>query len=110
MDDLPIQGDGNGLGGIDDPLDVAPGDLPALDGDHTVAVEALDMSPGNPGVDRGDFAAGHQFRLFHRFLNGIDRALDVDHYAFAQAHRGVGPHADDIDTPGGNFSRPRRRF
>jgi len=80
MEDLPVEGQSDGLGRIQDPVDVRLVHFPTLDGDHPVAVQTLDVSPGDPGVHRRDFTARHQFRFFHGLANGVDRLIDIDHH------------------------------
>ena len=97
MDDLPVHGDGDGLGGVDDAAHVLLGDLAVLDGDDALGVDPLDVAAGDPGVDRFDLAAGHQLRLFDGLADRGDRALDVDDHPLAQPARRAGADADDVD-------------
>src|SRR4030042_832846 len=96
----PVHGGGNGAGGLDDPPPVCFGYLMALDPDDPVAVEPLDMSAGNAGIDRGNLASRHQLRFFHGPLDRLYRALDIHDDAFSEAVRGMRADADDIQTLG----------
>ena len=66
VDDLPVRRDGQGLGLVDDPLDVLPADLAVLagDGDDAPGVEALDVGAGDADVRRADLDSGHELGLF----------------------------------------------
>jgi len=94
VNDLPVHGDGDRLGRVDDPADVVVVHLAVLDGDHPLRVEPLDVPPGDTGEDRLDLAAGHQLRLLQRLFDGADGALDVDHHPLAQplGRTGADPH------------------
>src|SRR5260221_634645 len=101
VQDLLIGGNGDRLGGIDHAFDVALHHLLVLDGDDAVRIEAAHVAAGNSGVDRVDFASGHELRLFDRALNGLHRGLDVDHHALLQAARWMAADADDLQRPVG---------
>ena len=110
---LAIHGDGDGLGGVNDPFHVLRGNLAVLDGDDPLGVEPLDVSPRDSGVDRLDLAPRHELRLFHRLSDGGNRALDIDHYPLAEPPRRACSNADDVDSffgdipdDGAYFGRP----
>ena len=98
MDDLAVQRDGDGLGRIQRAFDVAGGHFAALDRDHAVAVESLDMASGDARVDGTDFTPGHQFGFFKRPLDGLHRLLDIDDDPFPQPGGRTRADADDIHS------------
>ena len=110
VDDLPVQRDGHGLGRVDHPLDVPGADLAAFDGDDPVAVKAFDVAAGNAGVDRANFATGHEFGLFEGLLDRLDGLLDIDHHALAQARGGAGTNAHHIHAFGRDFADDHTNF
>ena len=55
------------------------------------------MTARNPGIDRMNLTTGHQLRLFHGTLDGLNGGFDVDHYAFLQPSRRMGTQTHDID-------------
>src|SRR5207247_5419831 len=88
------------LGGIDRAADVLARDLAILarDRDDAAAVEALDVRARQREVDRVDLDAGHHLGLVDRFLDRIDRRLEVDDDAAADAARFRRADADDVDA------------
>ncbi len=98
VDHLAVHGDGDRLGGVDDPAHVLVGHLAVADGDHPLGVEALDMPPGDARVNQLDLAAGHQLGLLQRLADRLDGALDVDDDAFAQSLGRARADADDIQS------------
>jgi len=110
VQNLPVKGQSDGAGGIHNAIHIGLGDLPALDGDNAVTVEALDVGSRNPCEDRGNLAAGHQFRFIDGLADRMNGLVDIDHHASAQANRRVGPHADDIDPFRGHFPHYRADF
>ena len=97
VDDLPVEGHGDRLGGIDDPIDVGLGHLPILDGDYTVGVETLYVAPGNADVDAIHIDPSHKFGLLHGALGALYRAFDIDHHALANPPGGIGADAYYIE-------------
>ncbi len=99
VDDFPVQGNGDGLGGFDHPFHIFLGDLLALGGDDPVTVQAVDVAAGDAHEHRVDLASRHEFRLFDGAFDRFHGAVDVHHHALAQAAgRGL-PQADDVDLP-----------
>jgi hypothetical protein len=80
-----------------------PGDLAILAGDrdHAAAVETLDVRARQREVDRVDLDSGHQFGFFDRLLDRIDRRLEIDDDAAANAARFGDADADDVKTIAG---------
>ena len=85
VNEVPVGGDGYGLGGVDGPGDVVSPHLFVPDGDHAVRVEALDMGPCYPREAAPYLDARHKLRFFERLFYGDDRAVDIDHYPSAEA-------------------------
>ena len=83
VDDFSIHRNGDGFRCINDALHIALAHFLVFDGHNAMAVEGAHVSTGNAGVHGCDFAIGHQFRFFHRVLDGVDRRVDVHHNAFA---------------------------
>ena len=103
VDDLAVHRDRDGLGGVDHPLHVPLAHLAILHRHHSVRVEGADVAAGDAGVDRRDLAVGHQLRLLHGMLDGVDGGVDVDHHPLAQPARRMGPDAHHVDTAGAAF-------
>ena len=61
------------------------------------------MATRDAGIDRTDFAADHEFCLFHRALNGLHGGLDVHHDPFSQALRRVGANPDHLQLTTGRL-------
>ena len=55
------------------------------DGDDAPGVEAADVGAGEADVGGADLDAGHELRLLHHPLDGVDGGLEVDDDALAQA-------------------------
>ena len=87
------------LGGVDRAAHVLAGDLAVLAGhrDHAAAVEPLDVRAGQRQVHRVDLDAGHQLGFFDRLLDRVDRRLEVDDDAAADAARLGDAEADDVE-------------
>ena len=98
MQDLLVGRDRHRFGRVDHMLDVGLPDLPIAYGDHTVRVEAADMTARDAGVDRVDLAAGHQFGFLDRTLDRLRGRLDVHHHAALEAARRLGTDADELDA------------
>ena len=98
MQHLLVGRDRDRLGGFDHALDVLLGDLAILDRHHAARIDALDMAAGDTGIDVADLAVGHQFGLFQRALDRVDRRLDVDDHAFLESLRRMAAHADDLEA------------
>ena len=94
--DLPVDGQRQGLGGVDRPLHILRGDLVIVAGNphHPLAVDAADMVTGDPHKHRFHLQAGHLLRFRHRRLDGGHRLINVHHHPFAQAVGGrtADPH------------------
>ena len=105
VDHLPVGGNGHGAGRVDDPVHVRRGHFPILDGDDPLAVDHLGLAAADAGINRADFAVGHDLRLFHGLANGPHGILDVDHHPFAQAACGGGAaQAHDLHLVFPHFS------
>ena len=101
VDDFPIERNGHGLGRVDDPLTMSRGPTsPPLTAMTPWLFEALDVAAGDAGVDRADFASGHELGLFQGLLDGLHGLLDVDHHALAQSGGGAGADAHHIHAFG----------
>ena len=59
MNNFSIKGYCHCFGSIDYPVNVLLAYFTVLHGDYTMAVDPLDMSTGNTGVNRIDFTARH---------------------------------------------------
>jgi hypothetical protein len=55
------------------------------------------LRPGQPEVDGIDLDAGHQLGFVDRLLDRLDRGLEVDDDAPADAARLGDPQADDLE-------------
>jgi hypothetical protein len=96
VNDLAVHRDRDGLGSVDHAAHVVLAHLAVLHRDDAVGVEALDVSPRDSRVDRGDLAVRHQLRFLYGALDGIDGGVDVDDHALAQPPRGVRTDSDDV--------------
>jgi len=96
MEDLLIRRDRHRPGGIDDPVEVRLGHLAVLDGGDPVGTQAADMAAGDTGMNGMDLAAGHQLRLFHGPLDGLDSRFNIDYDPAFEAPGGMHPHPHDL--------------
>ena len=98
------------LGGVDRAAHVLARDLAVLAGDrdHAAAVESLDVRARQREVDRVDLDAGHQLGFLDRLLDRVDRRLEVDDDAAADAARLGDAEADDVERRRRRASRRRR--
>jgi len=87
MQNLLIHRDVDRACRLDHAIDVKLRNLPILDGDHTVRVEALNMRAGYTGNDVTNLHVRHQLGLFQRALNAGDGGFDVDHHTLFQSAR-----------------------
>src|SRR5690606_5357975 len=83
---------------IDYPVDVARAHFLVAYRHDAVGVEAANVAAGDPGVDRVDIAAGHQFRFLDGALDGVHGRFDVDHHTFLEAARRMRADAYDFDA------------
>ena len=67
------------------------------DGHDAAAVEGLDVGARQRQVHRVDLDAGGQLRLLDRLLDRLDRRLEVDHDAAADALRVGRADPDDVE-------------
>ena len=100
VEDLAVEGDGHGLGGVDDPTHVLLVDHAVLvgDGDHAPRVEALDVGAGDADVGGADLHPRHELGLFLGLLDGRGRGLEVDDDALAQAPASNVANAKNLDA------------
>ncbi len=101
MEDFLIGGNGHGLGGLQHPVQIAPGHFAVADRHDARRVAALHVVAGDRGVDRTDFAAGHQLGFLDRALDRLHRRFDVDHHAPLQPARFMRADADHFDRIAG---------
>jgi len=99
VEDFLIRRNGHGPGSLDHPIQVHGGHFLVLDGHHAVGVEALNVAAGDPRINVGDLAVGHQLHFLDHPGDGAHRLLDVDHHALAQAPGFLTAHADDVKVP-----------
>src|SRR5438105_2032706 len=66
VQDLLVRGYRDGLGGVDDVLDIALAHLLVAHSDHAVGVEAPHVGTRDAGEHRVDLAAGHELGLLDR--------------------------------------------
>ena len=87
------------LGGVDRAPHVLARDLAVLAGDRddAAAVERLDVRAGQPEVHRVDLDAGGQLGFVDRLLDRLDRRLEVDDDAAADALRVGQADPDDVE-------------
>src|SRR6185436_18460081 len=99
VEDLAAGRQRHRLGGVDRAAYVLAGDLAVFsgDGDDAAAVEPLDVRPRQRQVHRVDLDAGHQLGFLDRFLDRVDRRLEVDHDAAPDPARLGRADADDVD-------------
>ena len=98
VDDLPVHGYDDRLGGIDHALHVVARDLPvpAGDGDDPSRVDSFDVAAGDARERARDFTAGHHLRGLHGVQQRAHGGVDVDDHAAAQSPRRGGADADDL--------------
>ena len=75
MENFSIRGDGERLRRVDDSRNVVSGDFFVFYGDDTVAVQALDVGPGNAHVHGGGLAPGHELGFADRLGDALHGAL-----------------------------------
>src|SRR6185503_7105096 len=99
VEDLAAGRQRHRLGGVDRAAHVLAGDLAVLagHGDDAAAVEPFDVRPRQRQVHRVDLDASHQLGFLDRFLDRVDRRLEVDHDAAPDAARFGDTDADDVD-------------
>ncbi|OPZ57138.1 MAG: hypothetical protein BWY87_01688 [Deltaproteobacteria bacterium ADurb.Bin510] len=96
MDDLDAYGLGEVAGLVDHAVLVGGRDL-ALDGDHALAADALDVAAGDAGIDFVDPNAGHALGFLDGVVYGIDGLFHVDDQAALEALGFGGAEADDLE-------------
>ncbi len=101
MQHLPIERDRDRARRIDHSIDIARADFAAAHRDDPVTVEALDMRPGDADHHRADAHAGSFLRFLDRRFDRLDRRLDIDDDAFAQARAWRDPEAERRQLPVG---------
>src|SRR5215468_8777826 len=101
---LSVERNRHRLRSVDHSGDIRLSDLFVLDRYDPLAVETLDMSPSDPGVDMGDFAPRLQLGFLDGAPNRRDRGLDVDHHALAQSLGWVSADPDDVDSVFGQLA------
>src|SRR5437870_929229 len=96
VQDLTIQRDSDGAGGVNYPLDIARADFTATDRDDAMAVEPANVGPRDTDHRRAD---SHACGLFGAGCGGaqrFDSCLDIDDDTPAQSgtwHDGVAKHS-----------------
>src|SRR5215469_6879638 len=94
MQNLPIEGDSDCAGRLDDPLNVARADLAAAHSDDAVAVQSTDMRTRDTNYGAADPCACSLFSLAGGRAECFDGRLDVDDDSSPQAGRGHDPVAE----------------
>ena len=97
VQDLLVGRDRNRARGIDDPVDIAVADLAVTNRHDPLRVEAADVAPGHPDVDRPDGLPGHDLGLLHRVPDGFHGVLDVDHHAPLEPAREIGADSEELN-------------
>ena len=99
VDDLAAGRERHRLGGVKGAAHVLAHDLAVLasDGDDAAAVDAVHVRAGQPEVHGVDLDAGGELRLLQRFLDRLDRGLQIDDDAAADAARIGQADADDVE-------------
>ena len=95
--DVLVGRDRNRPRGVDHPVDVAGADLAVPDRHDALRVEAANVAPGHPDVDRPDGLPGHHLGLLHRVPDGLHGVFDVDHHAPLEPAREVGSDPQELD-------------
>ena len=100
VQDLPSRRQRDRLGGVDRAPYVVARDLAVLagHGNHAAAVEAFDVRPRDGHVHRIDFDARHQLGFVDGVCDALDRRLQVDDGAAANALRFGHADADDLQA------------
>ncbi|CCH48839.1 protein of unknown function [Pseudodesulfovibrio piezophilus C1TLV30] len=98
VENLPVHRDGDGFGSLDNPVHIKLRDFTAFDRDDAMRIEALNVTPGDTGVDGADIASCHQLGVFEGFLDALDCLLDIHDNAASQSGGGGSADADDVDT------------
>ena len=97
VQDLLVGRNRNRARGVDDAVDVAVADLAVANRHDPLRVEAADVTPGHPDVDRPDGLPGHDLGLLHRVPDGFHGVLDVDHHAPLEAAREIGADPEELN-------------
>ncbi len=103
MENLLVGRDVDRTRGFHHAVHIHLADFLVLDGEHAMRVEALDVAARNAGVHLAYLAVRHQFGLFQRALDCVDRGLDIDYHAPPQTARRVRTHADDVQRAFGSY-------
>jgi glyoxylase-like metal-dependent hydrolase (beta-lactamase superfamily II) len=78
MQQLLVSRDIDGLGGLDDTLDVGSSDFFVTNGDHAAGIKTANMTASDAGPDGTNLTVGHQLSLFERALYRFDGRLDIE--------------------------------
>ena len=99
VDDLAAGRQRHRLGGVEGAAHVLAHDLAVLagDGDDAAAVDAVHVRARQPEVHGVDLDAGGELGLLERFLDRLDRGLEIDDDAAADAARIGQADADDVE-------------
>ena len=86
MDDFTVRGQRHRPGRLQNSANIGFADFAALghDGDRSLAVEALNVTPGKPHEHRFYVSSRTAFRLLHRLLDGRDSPIQMDDHPPAQ--------------------------
>jgi hypothetical protein len=104
VDDLPVVGDGDGLGRLQGAVDVGRGDAvvaagarAAANGYHAFVVDGADVFPGDADHGLREPIAGRFLGRLHRAREGHRRRRYVDDHPFAHAARRLDAQAYDLE-------------
>lgn len=102
MEDLPIHGDNDRLGGIDHPFHVVFIYLPSPSGDgyNAPGVYSFNMGAGYTGDNPLDFPTRHHLRCIDGGTYGLHGGLDVDNHPSTQPLGGRHTDTDDLEATG----------
>ena len=89
---------GDCLSCINHPFNIGFHYLPVPDCDNAVRIHTADVAAGNSGIHRMNLTAGHEFSLFNRALNRLNRRLNVDYSAFLETTGFMASYSDNIQT------------
>ena len=109
VQDALVGGDRHGLRRFEHAVEVGVGDFAVADRRDALRVAALHVVAGDRGVDRADFAAGHQFGFLDRALDRLHGGFDVDDHAALQPARFVRADADHLDRVARRVFADQRR-
>ncbi len=84
VNNLPVHGDRDGAGRIDDAFYIVLGNLPVFHGNYPMAVDASDVSTRYPSKDRIDLTPRHELGLLDGFSYGLYRPLNVDNHSLSE--------------------------